>query len=449
MHINTNLKASSSCYWPSHHIFLFLSLCRKPVTLWLVIHRFAKRHNHVACACAVLDELCESPFGIAPSCFGVSKHFAYIVNRRYIPWSVVLDVVLLDLLDVMVGLRVVHALGVLPGIISEKAKDGNDNDSQPEGNTGEESRDNASIFHAESKLGCNSRIDGQEDEPDCKTARDGNHSVFGPEVGDECCFAESSDQASCVKSGSPHPVSSNLTITLWQIIQEDEFRYKVENKRVVETVCYPAEERMHSEEHTLLTELVELRVSIEQTSRDVLIEDTKNKGRHNCEENVVETHRPGLKDDLSGETILEGVPELSHKKCRVLVVEVQDHLGDSLIRPGSVYKQELSKVAELCDRNVGRTCCLKTFNTRDTDADMCCLDHRDIVSAITNSQENGFLVTLDKLDDEGFLQGRDTTIYGQQVLSVRKDKIHTSRLQLCRQRPSPGTSSPCLFRGQK
>ena len=73
MHIHTNLMdAFSPCYLPSHHIFLFLSLYRKPAALWLVTHRSAKRRIHAVCAYAVLDEPCELPFGIAPSYLKVS-----------------------------------------------------------------------------------------------------------------------------------------------------------------------------------------------------------------------------------------------------------------------------------------------------------------------------------------------------------------------------------------
>lgn len=38
----------------------------------------------------------------------------------YVPWSIVLDVVLLNLLHVMVRLRVVHALGVFPRKVADQ-----------------------------------------------------------------------------------------------------------------------------------------------------------------------------------------------------------------------------------------------------------------------------------------------------------------------------------------
>lgn len=275
----------------------------------------------------------------------------------------------------VVGLRVVHTLGVLPGVISEQTEDRQDDDGQPESKTREQSGDNASVFHTEAKLGCNSRVNGQEDEPDCKTAWDRNHSILGPEIGDEGRFTERGDQTGCVKSSSPNPVSSNLAVALWQIVQPDQLRDKVKYERVVKAVCYPAEEGMHSEEHALLTQLVELRVSIKQTCRDVLIENAKDEGRHNREQDVVETHRPRFENDFSREAVLERIPELCHEKGRVLVVEIQDHFGDSLVGPRSMYKQQLAKVSELSDGHIGRSGCLKTFDTGDTDTDVCGLNH--------------------------------------------------------------------------
>lgn len=132
---------------------------------------------------------------------------------------------------------------------------------------------------------------------------------------------------------------------------------------MIETIGYPAEEGVHSEEHALLTQLVKLWVSVEQASRNILIEDTKNERWHDSKEHIVKTHRPRLEDDFAGETVLEGVPELGHKQGRVLVIEVQDHLGNSLVRPGSVNKQQFAKESELCNGDIGRTSRLETFNT--------------------------------------------------------------------------------------
>jgi hypothetical protein len=49
------------------------------------------------------------------------------------------------------------------------------------------------------------------------------------------------------------------------------------------------------------------------------------------------------------------------------------------------------------------------LDTRDTDTDMCSLNHTNIVSAITDSEQDCFLILLDQLYYESLLQGGDTT----------------------------------------
>lgn len=44
------------------------------------------------------------------------------------------------------------------------------------------------------------------------------------------------------------------------------------------------------------------------------------------------------------------------------------------------------------------------LHARNTDTDMCGLNHADIVGSITNSQKDCLLVFLDELDDKGFLE---------------------------------------------
>lgn len=68
---------------------------------------------------------------------------------------------------------------------------------------------------------------------------------------------------------------------------------------MIEAIQYPGEERMRLEEDTFLTKLVELRVAIEQTRRDVLIKDTEYERWQDREDDVVERHRPRLVDRLS------------------------------------------------------------------------------------------------------------------------------------------------------
>lgn len=71
----------------------------------------------------------------------------------------------------------------------------------------------------------------------------------------------------------------------------------------------PREERAHLEECILLPYLVQLRVSVQQTCRDELVEDAHDEGWQDREDDVVERERPGFVDNFSREGILEHVLE--------------------------------------------------------------------------------------------------------------------------------------------
>lgn len=67
-------------------------------------------------------------------------------------------------------------------------------------------------------------------------------------------------------------------------------------------------------------------------------------------------------------------------------------------------KEQLAEEAELGDRDVGATRGLETLDAADTDADVCRLDHRDIVGSVTDGEKDGpLLVLLDQLDHHGLL----------------------------------------------
>lgn len=74
-----------------------------------------------------------------------------------------------------------------------------------------------------------------------------------------------------------------------------------------------------------------------------------------------------------------------------------------------MHQEQFPKIAELCNRNISRPSCLKTFHTADTDSNMSRLDHGNIVGTVTNGQKQGFEVAFDKLHDQRFLKGRHTT----------------------------------------
>lgn len=100
---------------------------------------------------------------------------------------------------------------------------------------------------------------------------------------------------------------------------------------------------------------------------------------------------------------MERVPELRHEKGNVLVEGIENDLADSLVAPGTMHEQQLAEETELTNGNIGTSSSLQTFHAADTDTDVSSLDHRHIVCTVSNGQENGLQMTLDKLDDESFL----------------------------------------------
>ena len=64
---------------------------------------------------------------------------------------------------------------------------------------------------------------------------------------------------------------------------------------------------MHLEESILLSELIQLRISVKQASGDKLVEDTHRKRWKDSEEDVVEREGPGFVDYFARESILEDV----------------------------------------------------------------------------------------------------------------------------------------------
>ena len=81
-----------------------------------------------------------------------------------------------------------------------------------------------------------------------------------------------------------------------------------------------------------------------------------------------------------------------------------------MVAPGTVHQKQLAEETELCYRHICAPRRLETFQTTDTHANVRCLDHRNIVGTVANSECDGLLlILLDHLHDEGFLQRRDTT----------------------------------------
>ena len=130
----------------------------------------------------------------------------------YVPWSVVLDVVLLNLLHMVVRLWVIHALGVFPRKVAYQTNRRQGDDRKPEPRAGHDDRQCVDIFRAEVQLGRDESVYWQEDEPDRDTAGNGKDGVFSPDVGDQSSLREHCHKTCRVHGGTPYPVASNLAV---------------------------------------------------------------------------------------------------------------------------------------------------------------------------------------------------------------------------------------------
>lgn len=73
----------------------------------------------------------------------------------------------------------------------------------------------------------------------------------------------------------------------------------------------PCEEGMHLEEGILLSQLIQLRVSVQQACRYELIEDAHHQRWHDGKDDIIEGERPGFVDNLTREGVLKHVLEQS------------------------------------------------------------------------------------------------------------------------------------------
>lgn len=221
--------------------------------------------------------------------------------------TVVLDVVFLDLLHVVVGLRAVHALAVFPRDVAQEAEDGDDEGHEPEDGRGEEVGDDAGVFGGEAEFGRDGGVDGDEGHPDHHAAGDGEDGVLGPDVGHQRGLAQDRGKHGRIQRCAPHPVPGDFAVALRQIPVPDELRGKVRDEGMVEAVQDPGPERVHFEEDSLLTELVQLWVAVEEPSGDELVENAHGQGGKESKEDIVEREGPRFEDDLARKGVLKRV----------------------------------------------------------------------------------------------------------------------------------------------
>ena len=128
-----------------------------------------------------------------PSLFPHALHLSYFPDRfleLFHAWPIILDVVLLDLLHVVIGLRAVHTFVVLPGEVPKESEEREEDGHDIEDRGSKHTRDDGVVFSRKADLRCHGTVDGDEGEPDDHRAGDGEEGVFGPDIRDQGRFAE-------------------------------------------------------------------------------------------------------------------------------------------------------------------------------------------------------------------------------------------------------------------
>lgn len=141
-----------------------------------------------------------------------------------------MNVVLLNLLDMVICLRPVHALDILPHDVPRQTQNRQNQHLQPKDGRREQPRDQAVVLLRDTDHGGDGSVGRNEGEKQGHGARDGEHVVLGPVVGDESRLAEHREQNRAVHGRAPHPVACNLAVALNLIIGPDELAKDVEHE---------------------------------------------------------------------------------------------------------------------------------------------------------------------------------------------------------------------------
>ena len=136
---------------------------------------------------------------------------------------------------------------------------------------------------------------------------------------------------------------------------------------------------------------------------DVLFENCSHNQGKGCEDEVVKGDIHVIVDCLARVAAKESVKELGNGEKHVFVKKVQNHLTDSDVIPPSMHEQQPPQHPELRKRVVTRLHSALTLFTKQTNSNVCSLDHWNVVSAITYSQCDLFEFFPDQCDNFSLL----------------------------------------------
>mmetsp|Transcript_49587 Transcript_49587/g.138774 ORF Transcript_49587/g.138774 Transcript_49587/m.138774 type:complete len:354 (-) Transcript_49587:386-1447(-) len=153
--------------------------------------------------------------------------------------------------------------------------------------------------------------------------------------------------------------------------------------------CDPSYERLGIEVHLAHPELVQAGHESCHPGGDVVIEDADQEDGQGCEKYVVRGVQIAVVQCRATEASVGHVENHWQNKQEVLVETVTNDNADPPQIPAAVHEKHELEEAELANDEVRRVCGLTALQAKKTNADVCLLDHADIVPAVTDGERKG------------------------------------------------------------
>lgn len=115
----------------------------------------------------------------------------------------------------------------------------------------------------------------------------------------------------------------------------------------------------------------------------LLIKESKKHDWECCEHDVEDLEDPLLVEYLSRESTVEPKPELGHYEQHIFIESIRYQVRISTVRLSSMHKKKIFEEFKLPDCIIRCTNGLLTFNSRNTDPNMSCSNHIDIIGTIS------------------------------------------------------------------
>ena len=160
---------------------------------------------------------------------------------------------------------------------------------------------------------------------------------------------------------------------------------KVDSGGMPDSVQEPEKEFSAAQQRISRDQPIEVGLGTQYRSLFVLSKKGKNKDGKGGEEQVVQGQVGSVKKRLDREARVKGVDQLVGENCNVLVEEILNKHRDPVVIPVTMDKESALQKFEFREGKVRSFTCCTSFVPDNTYSNMCFLDHRNVVFAISNS----------------------------------------------------------------